>query len=66
MGIRYDKVACTQPNCNFMATLMENVGTTCGYFNFCPACGIKGSLNNWRIELRDVKEKQVFKQQVRA
>lgn len=45
----YDKVACTQVDCNLVAKIGESVGTTCHYFQYCPACGAKGSLNQWTV-----------------
>lgn len=56
--LRFDKVACREPGCDFVAEVNENIGTTCKYFRFCPACGARGSLNKWTVAYLDGVEKQ--------
>lgn len=60
-GLRFDKVACTEHGCNFVAEVNENIGTTCGYFRYCPECGREGTLNNWTVIYVDGKEKQYIR-----
>ena len=59
--VRLDRIACTAIGCNFTADISERVGTTCGYFEYCPICGAEWSLNTWTIEIQGGTVYQVYK-----
>lgn len=62
--MRMDNIACTAVGCNMRARIQESIGTTCDYFEYCPGCGRKRTLNVWTAEFRSGTEYQVIRRKI--